>query len=257
VTDHKTNVLILAGHSHTAALIGAPGSEAGIRLLPVAERGRVFGLHESSIRGVPIRSDAYWSALVDHTPGNSIALLYTGNEHNSHFLFEQPPYFDLVPRGLERLPIEPDADIVPESLVRAKFRSLIGPPLCDLIMRLKAQAPYRLALVGSPPPPRRPYDRQSIEALLPLLPSYEVQSLEGSVVRQTSPTKMLKLWHVLQEIFKEVGDRNDVEFVPVLRAATDGDGFLKDEFSDTDITHANQAYGRILLDRLTLSLLQR
>ena len=43
---------------------------------------------------------------------------------------------------------------------------------------------------------------------------------------------------------------------PLFGVSLDEDGFLKAEFSGADITHANQAYGRILLDRLSEALLR-
>lgn len=245
MTDRKTDAIIVAGHSHTAALIGGgSGPDAEICLMPVEGHDRVFGLHGPWICGYPVRNGYYWSALARYAPGNAIALLFYGNEHNTHFLFEQPPRFDFLPRGLPGLPVEADSVIVAESLIRAKFRSLLAPPLQGLLTYLKVQTDARIVLVGTPPPKRDYEGFQNVFA-----PQYPEVTL-------TSPIKMLKLWHVLQEAYQEQAERNGLEFISVPDNVMDDDGFLKLEFADVDITHANRAYGQVMLDHLTRQLLR-
>jgi hypothetical protein len=243
VAEHSNGAIIIAGHSHTAALIGSRGlPDGGICLLPVAGYDGIYGLHGPSIAGYPIRTGYYWTALARYAPGNSVALFYGGNEHHANFLFEQTPGFDFVPRGLQSLPVEADAVIVSESLIRAKFRSLLGAPLQGLLTYLTRQSHSRITLIGTPPPKRDYAGFQS------LFVSNHPQ------VKLTSSTKLLKLWHVLQAILREQAESNDMGFIAVPDAITDEDGFLKPEFSDTDATHGNQAYGQLMLNYLAQRL---
>jgi hypothetical protein len=246
VNEDKTHPIIIAGHSHTRALIGW-NTEDDFPLLPVDEQDRIFGLH-----GPWPRTENYWSALTRYAPGNSIALLWEGNQCNSLFLIEQPLRFDFVPRRLHSLPVEEDAVIVPEALVRAKLQSLIG-PLGDVLTALKAQTHCRIALVGTPPPKG---DNEHLRSLLaPEFACYDnLLAVTVEQVRLTSPIVRLKLWHVLQEIYQEQAERGGVEFIPVPDIVADEAGFLKPVFSAVDVTHANPAYGRVMLTHLAHTL---
>ncbi|HVB18636.1 MAG TPA: hypothetical protein VNF04_19070 [Stellaceae bacterium] len=231
VTGHMTDPIIIAGHSHVGALIGR-ATKGDCFLQPVEGHERIFGL-----QGPFPRTLNYWRALKRFAPGHSIALLWGGNQHNTLFLVEQPLRFDLLPRALQSLPVDEDAVIVPETLVRAKFRTLLGDRheggLHDLFTDLKAQTRSRIALVGTPPPPVSNSHRQ---------------------VGLTPPAIRLKLWHVLKEIYQEEAERYGVEFIAIPDNVTDESGFLKQEFWTEDVTHANPAYGRVMLDRLAQEL---
>ncbi len=247
VTEHKIGSLIIAGHSHIGSLFGGT-TEKDILLLPVEGQDRIFGLH-----GPWPRTENYWSALTQYAPGNSIALLWGGNEHNGIFLIEQPPRFDFVPRRLPSLPVEEDATIVPEALVRVKLQYFLG-PLHDLLAVLKERTECRIVVVGTPPPKG---DNEHIRRLLAPDFAY-LQHAAGATVNQvtlTSPSVRLKLWHVLQENYKEQAERDGAEFLPVRHIGTDEAGFLKPEFWAPDATHANRAYGRLVLDYLADKLL--
>jgi hypothetical protein len=254
VIEHMTDSIIIAGHSHVVALIGSLHEEGDPHLFPLEEQDRIFGL-----RGPWPRTENYWSALTRYAPGNSIALLWDGNQHNGYFLIEQPLRFDFVPRRLQSLPVEEDAVIVPETLVRAKFfQSLLGSRTGGLILNnlltdLRAQTHSRIALVGTPPP------KGDNERLLSFLPSefaylHNPAGLTVEQVRLTPPTIRLKLWNVIQEIYQEQAERVGVEFIPVPDIVTDEAGFLKPEFWTLDVTHANAAYGRVMLNHLVQKL---
>ena len=233
--------IIIAGHSHTRALIGW-NTDGDFPLLPVEGQDGIFGLH-----GPWPRTGNYWSALIRYAPGHSIALLWEGNQHHQLFLIEQPLRFDFVPRRLQSLRVEEDAVIVPEALVRAKFQSLLG-SLHAVLTELKAQTHSRIALVGTPPP------KGDNEQLRNLLPNEFGLDTMIEQVRLTPPTIRLKLWHVLQEIYQEQAERGGVEFIPVPDIVADEAGFLKPEFSAVDVTHANSAYGRVMLNHLAHTL---
>jgi hypothetical protein len=246
VTERKSDSIIIAGHSHIGALGVGPAKE-DFNLLPVEGQDRMFGLH-----GAWPRSENYWRALVGYAPGNSIALLWGGNEHYSLFLIEQPLRFDFVPRRLQSLPVDGDAVIVPEALVRARFQSFLT-PLHDMLAELKAQTSSRVALVGTPPP--KGNDQYLRSFLQPEMSHYHNSlGLTVEQVKLTPPIIRLKLWHVLQELFQEQAEREGLEFIPVPNIVTDETGFLKPEFWEADVTHANLAYGRVMHNHLAQKL---
>jgi hypothetical protein len=188
--------------------------------------------------GFPLRTDEYWSALAGHAPGNWIALLYAGNEQNWHFIFEESTRFDFVLHSRPSLPLEANAVIVPESLVWAELRNLVGSALGHVLDYLGAQPDSRLAVVGPPPPKGDP---ERLQKLLP--PEYSDLVLTPSAVR-------LKLWHMLQEIYREEAAIRDALFIAAPEAAKDAAGFLRSDLWAEDLTHANEDYGKLMLDLL-------
>ena len=64
----------------------------------------------------------------------------------------------------------------------------------------------------------------------------------------------LKLWMVLQEMLEDAARAHSVPFVPVPASVQTGDGFLAEEYWAWDATHANEAYGRVMLDHLAAAL---
>lgn len=243
--EYKTDLIIIAGHSHTRALIGyGDGRQAGVYLLPVEGHDRIFGLHSPWPR-----PKEYWSTLIRYGSGNTIALLWEGNLHNELFLIEPVPRFDFVLRQFRSLPVDEGVAIVPEALVRAKFRLFFGGLLADLLAALKAQAGCRIALVGTPPPIG---DNEHLRGLLPTELPF-LNRPPGAMEEQltlTSPIVRLKLWLVVQQIFEEQAQQAGVDFVPVPDNVTDEIGFLRPEFWGVDLTHSNPAYGRVMVSCL-------
>ena len=260
--------IVIAGSSHKTALIGGvPTLHGETRLLPVAGRDRVFGLH-----GGTLPTESYWRILARHAPGNSIALSLGGNEHYWFFLFETCPRFDVMPRGLELLPVEEDAVIIPEAMVRAKFAAFRAPTLRTVMSILKGLSGTntRIALLGSPPPKREndrilaAYGRQNDEHQLTssakMLKLWHTLKADGHQYHEgqlTSSVKMLKLWRILQGTMQQEAEENGIQFIPVPDIAMADDGFLKEEFEDENyFMHANRAYGQLMLDHLEQNLLQ-
>ena len=243
--ERNSGAIIIAGHSHTAALIGTcDDHDAGIRLLPVAGYDRIFGLHGPLTHGYPTRTEEYWSALARYGEGNAIALLFAGNEPNWAFLFQEEfPAVDFIPRQLQSLPIEEGAVIVPEALVRAEIQRLVGSSLGDVLGYLKARANSRIAIVGAPPPKG---DNERLRSFIE--PEYAHVKIISALVR-------LKFWHVLQDVYRQQAAIHDVEFIPPPDAMMDERGFLKRELWADDLTHANRIYGKAMINHLRQKLL--
>jgi hypothetical protein len=245
VNARETDLIIIAGHSHVRSLIGyGDGRAEGTYVLPVEGYDNIYGLHSPWPR-----PQDYWPTLMRHAPGNSVVVLWEGNRHNEFFLIEQQPPFDFVPRQLQSLPVQQNAHIVPEALVRRKFQYYLGNLLADLCSALKAHGARRVVVLGTPPPKR---DLAGFRALLPAeLPflNHPAGTTEEQLTL-TSPLVRLKLWHVMQEVHREQAESVGAEFFPVPEITTDETGFLKPEFWWTDLTHANESYGRVMVECL-------
>jgi hypothetical protein len=209
----------------------------------------MLGLYGSWPRNVN-----YWKALARYAPGRVIVVLWRGNDHNACFLIEQPPVFDFVSRGSPSMRLEEDAVIIPEALVRAKFHPFVA-PLHDVLSDLTSQPNCRVVVAGTPPPKG---DDEELRRLLQWELYYsqvaEYLGIALEKVKLTPPTIRLKLWQVLQELYQEQAQQDGVEFLPVPDIVRDDAGFLKKEFWAPDATHANAAYGQVMLDHFAQQL---
>jgi hypothetical protein len=237
----NTNRIIIAGHSHVVAF-GVSAKAGPPELCPLQTSPRLWGL-----KGQFPREAEYWDALVKHAHRGAIALVWGGNEHFSLFLFEEVP-FDFVLREKEWLPLTDGAYVVPELLIREKFRQVVAlSSLNGLIGALKATAPDScIALVGTPPP-------KPDNSLLPQLFQNEFHK-ELSKFRLTPQLVRLKLWCVLRDVYREVAEQNHIAYIEVPKELKDDIGFLKQEYWENDMTHANARYGAfvqsVLIERL-------
>jgi hypothetical protein len=240
--------ILVVGHSHAKALLdnmrehGGPPTSGEVSLRPLDAHNAIWGLAGP---GLDDRATMFNKAI-EMAEGRSVALLWDGNQHSSLFLVEQPVPFDLAPRGLEHLPLQDGAVIVPEAVVRARFRGTLG-LLYPLVSAIQSRPDSALTLVGTPPPKRG-------EGLRALALNEGVFFAGPTGLRLTPPSIMLKLWFVLQDVYREVASEVGIRFVPAPESTRDEDGFLKEEFWAADATHANAEYGRVMISHLAQSL---
>jgi hypothetical protein len=120
-----------------------------------------------------------------------------------------------------------------------------------------ANAPAKLALLGTPPPKK---DNEKLRGLLTREPVFvaiaAAHNATPETIEITDPYVRLKLWYLLQDMFREAAAKFGGVYVPVPAETQDRDGFLREEFWAADVTHANSDYGRLMLAK-TLEELQR
>jgi hypothetical protein len=120
---------------------------------------------------------------------------------------------------------------------------------------LREAAPRKLALIG-PPAPKR--DGARLRAILAGERFYAEQIERLGVTPQTVAITdgfvRLKLWRLLQDLGEETARKYGAVYVGAPEETSDAEGFLKEEYWNTDFTHANLAYGRIMLAK-TLAVL--
>jgi hypothetical protein len=252
---------ILAGHSHIAAFgisVNTAGSQVALRELTHASgRFRI-------VAGEWPHGNAYWRGVVEASAGHVVALFWRGNQHLSRYLLEIDDRFDFVLASEPDLPLDESATILPEALVRNSFL----PTLRGLgqVLRLLAQAGASTVVCGTPPPcgdddwirdaiskNRQWLTRRKGKAWLHELDANG--QIEPHAIRLTARVIRYKLWVVLQALMREIAADYAVSFVATPWSAQTSDGFLRDEYR-SDITHANQAYGALVLDDLWQRVVQ-
>lgn len=229
--------LLIGGHSHVTALLQRHNKD---QLQHIALAPDVFGL----IGPFP-RDDAYWRALAELGQDKIVLLSYGGNEHNAHFLCECEPRFDFVAADAPHAPLLADAQLVPETLVEARFAQF-GAALREVLSVILSGRPRRVAVLGTPAPKG---DEAHLRAALTREPSLAQRALHLGMsldaVRFTPPQLRLKLWRKLQEAYARTAASAGCAFIPVPNETLDAEGFLRPDFYEVDATHANFAYGLV------------
>ena len=239
--------IVIAGHSHAMA-IGLPvvARDAAVQLVSIGP-GR-WGL----VGGWPRGTD-YWDALEREAPKRAIILSWQGTEYLARFLVAPDPLFDFVPKARPDTPLVPGATLVPESAVRALFsRSLAD--AASIVARLTPAA--SAVFLPAPPPPKDDDDliRRRVLMEQGFRVRLEQLGVSPETVRFSPPLLRLKLWELTQDLLRDAVEGAGGVYVQCPPEARDDRGLLRREFWNEDITHANKAFGNLMLDQMARML---
>ncbi|KAF1717811.1 hypothetical protein CSC74_02560 [Pseudoxanthomonas yeongjuensis] len=235
--------LLFVGCSHVAAFARAgeslkrenPGSKRILavhlqnpKYLPqIVERATGFGL-----------SDAMEELLTRHMKqGARIVSCAGGNRHNIIGLMRHPCPFDFVLPERPDLPITPDCQLVPSSLIEDFMRRDTRAEK-TMLGALKATAPD-LVHIESPPPVRD--DSFILENADQYFRSRDIQ---GTGV--TPAWIRYKLWKTYSKVIRGYCTELGIGFMPTPQTVMDESGFLLPD-ARIDATHGNEWYaGKIV-----------
>jgi hypothetical protein len=245
------NSLLIAGDSHITSF--------GIPLKSEDDAHYVESLkqHGEDVLGLvgawPRQFDNYWAAAQEHAEGRMIAVFWGGNVHLSSYLFAPTPLFDFVASDNPDLPLDETATIVPEEAIRVFFARQIQGQIQLLKNRVEALKSIAVkVLVSGTPPPKE--DDTFIRGRFATEPHFgrvaAQMGLKPGEVPLSPPLLRLKLWMALQGLLRDMADETETVFVPVPASTQTGLGFLHPSFYANDVTHANQAYGNVMLAEL-------
>ncbi len=231
---HSDPEILACGHSHRYALLDAVGKG----VINPSIRAAVLS---QNIPGPKPADDIYWQSVLA-TPGSQpLAIVWEGNEHN-RFLFGHSTPFQLA-YGEGRFQVRAGEVFIPVEMVRALF----FPTVARLDSMLQSIGPRRqVIVVGTPPPKHERAIRHGIAKEPGYVSSVTKQGLDITTVPISPLSLRLQLWHITQDLLAESAARAGVEYVSVPTSVRDNDGALRDEFSASDATHANEKYGALL-----------
>lgn len=240
-TTNQVKVLIL-GDSHIQALKHAWTKRAG------STSGVAFSVHVLARvkNGVDIGDISLEAAIsmVSALSGKDLVVCgIGGNQHNVLGIVQHPVPFDVFDVGDEAMVIAPGVQCVPNAALSDVFEArLKGTHEARILeIRRAAKCPvYHLA----PPPPKE----DSAHILKHHGPVFARAGIEEKGV---SPAALrLRLWKVQSRVLRELCARWEVGLVPVPAAAMCPKGFMGREYYADDATHANAAYGELVLSQL-------
>ncbi|WP_256099685.1 glycosyltransferase family 2 protein [Mycobacterium gordonae] len=235
--------LLIVGHSHADCYGGHRGRAPDDYEMNPIDEGRGFW----RIGGHP-KNLGYWDVAVELSKTFRTALCWHGNGHWTEFLFLEKR-FDFTLASRPELVVDHEVELVSELQVREVFQPYLTDLLeNDVLTRmLDAGGPTPIVL-GTPPP------KGDEEAILRGLRSDSAITEQASKLgldleQSLAPAHLrLKLWFLLQQMMSESAERLGVEFWPVSASAMTKEGYLRPEYWAADVTHANAAYGALMLD---------
>lgn len=242
--------LVIVGGSHVNCHGGHLGRSPDDYEMNPIDEGRGFW----RIGGAP-RNQGYWDAVYELAKTLRIALSFMGNQHVEHFMFLEKQ-FDFVLASNALLVVDHDVELVPELQARAVFQPSMR--LLDTVLTsmLDTGGPRPIVL-GTPPPKA---DNQAIRRGMQIHADFFTKlasdhGLDPEKAQLAPACLRLKLWWLLQQMMRETAERLAVEFWPVSALAMTEEGFLRPEYWSEDATHANAAYGALMLDEYEKRLL--
>lgn len=229
--DENASVFV-AGRSHRAAYRAAfdAGLVSGVAVLQPKE---------PVDPAAPWQLDGTYWRTACRTPGRVLAVVWSGNQHNAHFLFEFDEPLRLHDSG------EPGT-VVPASMISAVWES----SLAGIETQLTDVKAEHLVLLGTPPPKAEEQIRAGLNREPNMLRLVAQAGESVDTIRITPSAVRVGLWKILQGDLEERAARIGARFVPVPSSTQTADGCLKPEYSGGDAAHANGAFGAVMLGEI-------
>jgi len=234
--------LLIVGGSHTWCYGGQFSRSLDDYEMKPIDESRGF----MRIGGSP-ENLGYWDAAVELAKTFRVAVCWQGNQHALFMFLDKP--FDFALASHPGLVVDEGVDLVPELQLRDIWLPSMS-PLENVLTRMLDTGGPRPIVLGTPPPKA---DNEAIRRGMQVHADFftKLASDRGLDYEkaQLAPAYLrLKLWFLLQQMMRETAERLAVEFWAVSASAMTEEGYLPPEYWAEDATHANAAYGAIMLD---------
>lgn len=242
--------VIICGHSHVFVFgFDSTSKDSEHCLHPLhTHHGGIFGF--STIEGP--YNERYWHKLCElqqFQTGARVIIFWLGSQHLAEFLFEHATKFDFFLKNRNDIAVDLDSMILPYALVRShQFKHFVQ--LQKIIDLLQSMPGFSVYLAATPPPKG---DNVKLRGLMEQEPYFKDLAsrlgLELEKTQMTPPSLRLKLYLLMQEIVQEIAFRKRISYISVPKELVDPSGYLREEFWEKDVGHANTAYGEVFLSK--------
>jgi len=226
--------ILVIGQSHTDALIAAQR-----RLeYPEIEIANLNSRHREVKVAEKIKMDGY-------LPGGRrtlVASMIGGNFYNTFGLIENVIRFDFAVPGEDDFVLSEGRQLVTYELMRHYFSDVMNRGFLQSIKQLRDHyKASRFIHICSPPP---------------IADSEHIVANPGGVFKDkvrlgVTPSKLrYKLYDLHTRVSAEFCEAEHIDLLLPPREAVTDDGFLAKPYWMADPTHANEAYGELVLDQL-------
>lgn len=240
IWGHKDSSVLIAGHSHTFSMHLA--IEQNLKF-----KEYFCIVNQNDLSKHKLRDEAYWEFVSANSKGKKVGLVWDGNQHNIHFLIETKRPFKVYNL------IHHDENFPAVSMARVKelFRNTF-----DELRTILEKKFYNedFFLIGTPPPKSKFHLDRKIRLdpfFIELGKNLEIPTSE---LEASSDELRIAMWRLIQSITSEVASEFGVNFVKVPDEAISPSGLLKSEYWTDDLTHANEKYGALMLEKVLTTL---
>ena len=176
------------------------------------------------------------------TDNDVIISMIGGNQHAVFSTIQHPIAFDVLEPGASMESLQPGAQLVPYRAVASILHSGIRGRDGRSLRALRDATRARLIHI-MPPPPKRDSD---------FIHSYHESRFRDEIAELgvSTPELRIKIWRMQRGLMRQFCDELGLELLDPPLAALDADGFLLPDYYAKDATHANRAYGLLLLEHL-------
>ncbi len=173
-------------------------------------------------------------------PDNSrwIILSLGGNEHNVLSILQLYEKYDFILAERQDLPLTPGAEIYPEAMARETLRDWMGETL-ELLWAFRTGGNALMAQVAPPPPLPKAHILANPGDFLP--DPAQRQKISPDVLR-------FKMWRLACGLYRETCRQAGIVFVETPSDMIDSNGMLAEPYLGEDATHANEAFGRRMME---------
>lgn len=216
------------GNSHLASVLLA-AEEAGVSLHPIVfKESRYFDGLEHGVES--IHPGQLVKSLTGRDLHGPVCSFIGGTTHLSKVFRLSPRPYDVFVADAPHLPVQRGAEIVPVNAVRNTLARSMHAHL-EAIETLIDLIDGQVFHFEPPPPPAVAWweSTDQLDEGLPYL--------------------RYKLWRLNSEVVRELVERRGGTFVRSPPVASDEDGLLRAEYC-ANSTHANQAYGALVLEQM-------
>lgn len=233
--------IVVGGESHRRALLYA------IEEYPRDDLRRAVMVSEAAETDDAAAEWAeYWPLFVKQARGRVAALLWSGNQHVSYFLFETGMEMSLGGPFPYR-PSGSTGTFVTEGALRALLAPTVE-PLGPVVAALSTAANSVLVL-GTPPPSSGEVTRERFLAASAKNRKMQSRGIDIATIALQPDEQRVALWWLVQEMTREIAEANGARWVPVPPRAYDDHGLLLPEYA-RDGTHGNGAFGAVMWDEI-------
>ena len=232
------------GHSHIVAL--AKGSYAleakQAQIAGQTIHGRFHYLYDAPY--MPAFTDAAQTALnpailgLLTAGGLDFALLSMGgNEHNVLSMRQTTPRFDFILREEPDAAVDPAAEIVPEAAIRETLADYMRDNM-RVLHALRAASGLPMVMVEPPPPLPRAhvlaYPKEFFRT------QFDQAGMSSDALRR-------KVWQVEARMLRAASAELGIVWLATPPDMFGADGLLKTSACGQDASHANEAYGEVMI----------
>jgi hypothetical protein len=232
---------IVIGQSHVNAIAEALGEDTGalskISLYRLESKG-----------GVPepgaISTGEAVEIVAGLAPTTAVFLSVLGTYHNILGLLRSGGEFDFL-LSCDDVVGSEGATQIPHRAIANAFETVFSES--KTMRRLWEAAKSPLYLLSAPPP--KECNQYIVESFMrQKKPKYRGKSVKEIGIE--APERRAKLWLIETRLLRSWAESQGMEFVAAPQRALSKGGFLNRDYYSTDVTHANAAYGALVLEQI-------